>query len=110
MTIDILDLYRQNIKYLSEKYNKAALNKKEFAGEMGVSISTLDNYISKNEGIPNYIKLGNQERGKIAFPIAEVAKFLSSTIVTSHNSLSQTIPLQSEQLHKKQEASHEKPQ
>ncbi len=80
MSLDTMDLYRQNIGYLSEKYNKAALNKKECASEIGVSVSTLDNYISRKEGMPKYIKLGSPDNGRIVFPITEVAKFLSNTV------------------------------
>ena len=80
MTIDIRNLYEQNIKYLTEKYNKAALFKKECANELGFSTSTLDNHIANNEGIPNYIKLGTAKNSRIAFPITEVAKFLSNTV------------------------------
>ena len=91
-----IDIRRQIKEYLSEKYNKAALSKKECAGEIGISVSTIDTYISKNDGMPNYIKLGSSKNARIIFPIEEVAKFLSQTIEVDSSSTHQQIEQVSE--------------
>lgn len=67
-------------EYLLNKYNKSVISKKEYANENGISVSTVDNHIAKNEGVAKYIKLGNSKNAKILFPIIEVAKFLSKTV------------------------------
>ena len=67
-------------EYLLNKYNKSVINKKEYANENGISVSTVDSHIAKNEGVAKYIKLGNSKNAKILFPIIEVAKFLSKTV------------------------------
>ena len=74
-------------KHLYEKYNKSVINKKEYAIENGISVSTVDNYIAKNEGVAKYIKLGSSKNAKIVFPIIEVAKFLSSTVDSREHSM-----------------------
>ena len=50
---------------LKSRYNKASINKKELANELDVSISTIDLYMSKSIGIPNYKKLGNAKNSKV---------------------------------------------
>ncbi len=65
---------------LKSRYNKATLTKKELANEFTVSISTIDLYMSKSIGIPNYKKLGNAKNSKVVFNIIDVAEFLSQTI------------------------------
>lgn len=67
-------------EYLLNKYNKSVISKKEYANETGSSVSTVDNYIAKNEGVAKYVKLGSSKSAKIVFPIIEVAKFLSDTV------------------------------
>ena len=68
---------------LRDFYKKAALNKRELANEIGVSLSTIDLYISKGVGIPNYKKLGTAKNAKVVFNIIDVAEFLSQTIKTA---------------------------
>ena len=65
---------------LRERYGKATLTKKELANELGVSLSTIDNYVSKGYGIPPYRKLGTARNAKVVFNVGDVAKFLSETI------------------------------
>jgi len=67
---------------LKSRYKKATVNKKELASELGVSVSTVDLYISKNMGIPNYKKLGAAKNSKVVFTIIDLAEFLSNTIKT----------------------------
>lgn len=74
------DTTEQIQEHLLRKYNKVALSKKEYADEIGVSVSTVDNYLKKNERVAKYVKLGTSKNAKIVFPIIEVAKFLSETV------------------------------
>jgi hypothetical protein len=68
---------------LKSRYNKATLTKKELANEFTVSTSTIDLYISKGVGIPNYKKLGTAKNAKVIFNIIDVAEYLSQTIKTA---------------------------
>ena len=68
---------------LKSRYNKATLTKKELANEFTVSTSTIDLYISKGVGIPNYKKLGTAKNAKVVFNIIDVAEYLSQTIKTA---------------------------
>ncbi|MDM5264562.1 hypothetical protein PF327_10190 [Sulfurovum sp. XTW-4] len=68
---------------LKTRYNKSTLSKSEMANELGISYSTIDGYISKGYGIPNYKKLGTAKNAKVIFNIIDVAEFLSQTIKTA---------------------------
>ena len=68
---------------LKSRYNKSTLSKAEMAHELGISYSTIDNYIAKGYGICNYKKLGKAKNAKVIFSIADVAEFLSQTIKTA---------------------------
>ena len=68
---------------LKSRYNKATLTKKELANEFTVSTSTIDLYISKGIGIPNYKKLGTAKNAKVIFNIIDVAEYLTHTIKTA---------------------------
>ncbi|WP_415407293.1 DNA-binding protein [Sulfurovum sp. CS9] len=65
---------------LTHRYNKATLNKKELANELGVSVSSINSYIVKGVGIPEYIKVGTGKNGKVLFPVVNVVTYLSNTI------------------------------
>jgi len=68
---------------LQTRYKKSTLSKREMATELGISYSTIDGYIAKGYGIPNYKKLGNAKNSKVVFTIIDVAEFLSQTIKTA---------------------------
>lgn len=68
---------------LQTRYKKSTLSKREMAHELGISYSTIDNYIAKSYGIPDYKKLGNAKNSKVVFNIIDVAEFLSQTIKTA---------------------------
>ena len=74
------DQVKTILEELRERYGKATLSKREMANELGVSMSTLDLYISKGYGVPNYKKLGKAKNAKMVFSIVDVAKFLADTI------------------------------
>lgn len=67
-------------KYLLGKYNKVALNKKELAHELGVSVSAINNCIVKGYGLPNFQKCQGSKNGRILFPIICIAEYLSNTV------------------------------
>jgi len=70
-------------KDLQTRYKKSTLSKRELSQELGISYSTIDGYISKGYGIPNYKKLGTAKNAKVIFNIIDVAKFLADTIKTA---------------------------
>jgi len=53
---------------LQNRYKKAVLNKVELATELDLSVSAINNFMSKGHGIPQYKKIG-----------ARVAEYLSLT-------------------------------
>ena len=65
---------------LTARYQKATLTKKELAHELSVSVSSINNYIAQNTGIPEYSKVGEAKNGTVLFPIICVAEYLSNTI------------------------------
>ncbi len=65
---------------LKTRYKKSTLSKREMANELGISYSTIDGYIAKGYGIPNYKKLGKAKNAKVVFNILDVAEFLTQTI------------------------------
>ena len=68
---------------LQSRYKKSTLNKKELSHELGISISSINSYIVKGCGIPEYIKVGKGKGGKILFPVINVVDYLSNTIKVS---------------------------
>ncbi len=68
---------------LQARYKKLTLSKREMAHELGISYSTIDGYIAKGYGIPNYKKLGKAKNAKVVFNIIDVSEFLSQTIKTA---------------------------
>ncbi|MDD3497820.1 MAG: hypothetical protein PHH92_10600 [Aliarcobacter skirrowii] len=73
----------QLYKYLTQKYKRTVINKVEMAFELGISNSTLDLYIAKKIGLPNYKKLGDSKNSKVIFNLLDVADFLTQTIKTN---------------------------
>ncbi|NCO00651.1 MAG: hypothetical protein GW906_02295 [Epsilonproteobacteria bacterium] len=68
---------------LRKKYKRMTISKSEMSNELGISNSTLDLYVSKGIGLPNYKKLGTAKNAKVIFNLVDVAKFLSNTIKTA---------------------------
>ena len=62
---------------LFKKYNKVQLTKKELAGELEISLSSLDNLISKDDLQIRHRRLGTSQKARYVFPILEVANFLA---------------------------------
>ncbi len=65
-------------QYLLNKYKRTVLSKKDFANEINVTVSTVDNYIAKGEGVPKYKKLGSSKNARMIFTIVDVASFLAT--------------------------------
>jgi len=65
---------------LKQRYNKSTLTKKELANELGISVSSINSYIVKGTGIPEYIKVGTGKNGKVLFILPAVVDYLSNTI------------------------------
>lgn len=77
------DLQKERLyEYLLKKYQRAVISKVEMASELGISSSTLDLYIAKGTGLPNYKKLGKAKNAKVVFNLLDVADFLTKTIKT----------------------------
>lgn len=77
------DLQKERLyEYLLKKYQRAVISKVEMANELGISSSTLDLYIAKGTGLPNYKKLGKAKNSKVVFNLLDVANFLTKTIKT----------------------------
>lgn len=70
-------------KDLTQRYQKATLTKKELAHELSVSVSSINNYIVKGTGIPEYTKIGSAKNGTVLFPLICVADYLSNTILVA---------------------------
>lgn len=68
---------------LKDRYNKSTLTKKELADELGISVSSINTYIGKGEGLPEYIKVGNAKNGKVLFPVVNVVDYLSNTVAVA---------------------------
>ena len=68
---------------LKTRYKRATISKREMATELNISYSTIDGYIAKGYGIPNYKKLGTAKNAKVVFNIIDVSVFLSQTIKTA---------------------------
>ena len=78
-----IELQREKLyKLLREQYKRMTISKSEMASELGISNSTLDLYISKGIGLPNYKKLGTAKNAKVVFNLIDVADFLSRTTKT----------------------------
>ena len=65
------------LTYLLQKYDSFFITKKELAKELGVSYSSIDNFIFRKYGVPDYKKLGTSKNSKILFNLIDVAVFMA---------------------------------
>ena len=65
-------------KLMEQFDNKLLLNKKEVASVLGVSLSSVSNYINENENALNSVKLGSGKKSAIRVPIESLANFLTN--------------------------------
>ena len=74
------DFYSQKTEDLIVSQFGQVLTKKELSQVLKVSVSSINNYIVKGEGIPEYVKVGTGKNGKVLFPVVNVVDYLSNTI------------------------------
>jgi len=72
--------YKQKKEDLLVSQYGQVLTKKELAQVLKVSVSSINNYITKGVGIPEYVKVGTEKNGKVLFPVVNVVDYLSNTI------------------------------
>jgi hypothetical protein len=75
-----LEIQETILQDLQNRYQKAVLNKKELAYELGVSVSAINNYICQGVAIPEYCKIGDAKNARVVFPIINIASYLSNTV------------------------------
>ena len=63
------------------RYKKSVLTKKELAHELSLSVGTINNLICTGKPLPEYLKVGSAVNGRVLFPIANVASFLSNELI-----------------------------
>lgn len=68
------------LKDLQSRYSKSTLTKEEVAKELNISVSSINSYIVKGTGIPEYVKIGNSKNGKVLFSVISLSIYLSNTI------------------------------
>lgn len=66
------------LNLIFKKYNKLTLTRKELADELSISLSSLDNLLQNNQLPIRYLRLGESQKAKYAFPIQEVSNFLET--------------------------------
>ncbi len=57
------------------------IGKKEYAKIIGCSLTSIDNYMKRGYGCPNYKKLGSMQNAKVLFNLRDVANFLANLTV-----------------------------
>ena len=65
-------------KLMEQFDNKLLLNKKEVASVLGVSLSSVDNYINAEKNTLQSVKLGVGKKSAIRVPIESLATFLAN--------------------------------
>lgn len=68
---------------LRTRYKRATISKTELANELGVAPKTIDGYMMKGYGVPEYKKHGKARNARVSFNIVDVAEYLSQTIKTA---------------------------
>ncbi len=65
---------------LSQGYS-LLINKKEYAAITRCSTSSVDNFIKKGYGCPDYKKLGDAKNAKVLFSLIDISNYLASTTI-----------------------------
>ena len=60
-----------------QKYDRATLTKSEVADELGVSISTINKWITSGEVLPSPIKLGKAKNATVRFRVKDIEELLN---------------------------------
>jgi len=72
--------YEEKLENLLVSEYGLNLTKKDLSKVLKVSVSSINTYIVKGEGIPEYVKVGTGKNGKVLFPVVNVVDYLSNTI------------------------------
>ena len=57
------------------------ITRRQYARIMGISLSTLDNYMARGYGLPNYKKMGSNKNARVLFNLRDVAEFIAAQTV-----------------------------
>ena len=60
---------------------KLMIDKKDYGEIVKSCPSSVDNYIKKGYGCPNYKKLGSAKNSKVLFSLVDVAKYLAGATI-----------------------------
>ena len=71
-------------KLMEQFDNKLLLSKKEVASVLGVSLSSVDNYINADVNALQCVKLGTGKKSAIRIPIESLAHFIANLKSTSN--------------------------
>ena len=77
------EIYKQKTEDLIVSQYGQVLTKQNLAHLLKVSVSSINNYIVKKEGIPEYIKVGTSKNSKVLFPVVNVVSYICNTIKVS---------------------------
>ena len=75
--------YDQKLEELLVTQYGITLTKKNLSEVLHISVSSINNYIVKGSGLPNYTKIGTSKNGTVLFPVINVVDYLSNTIKVS---------------------------
>jgi len=73
---------KQILEELKSQGYSLFISKKQYAEITQSSISSIDNYMAKGYGIPEYKKLGEAKNAKVLFNLIDVANYLAQTVKT----------------------------
>ena len=68
---------KNQLTLLMQRYKTMLISKKELALELGISYSSVENYIDRGYGVPKYKQLGTPKNAKIVFNLIDIAEFLA---------------------------------
>ncbi len=71
------DVTKFYIEQLSNQYKKMQLSKKELCEVLGISLTSLDTLINKNQLPIRHKRIGNSQKARYIFPLLEVANYLA---------------------------------
>ncbi len=54
--------------------------KKSYAEIVGCSVYSVDKYIKKGYGCPNFKKMGDKKNSRVLFSLIDIANYLSKTV------------------------------
>ena len=71
------DITRFYIEQLTKKYDKVQLTRKELSEVLGISLTSLETLINKDQLPIRYRRIGNSQKARYIFPLLEVANYLA---------------------------------